>query len=132
MNKTPSKKSLAEWRMSRLHEAELPSGLPVTLRDVTMTDLMLTGKLPPAFLDLAEQAAQNGNGSVDIKALAKNMGTFAEVLDTMVTLALVEPKIGTVADEQHITLAELSNDDKMFIFNWANREVSQLQSFREG
>lgn len=132
MSKTPSKKSLADWRASRLHETTLPSGLPVTLRDVTMTDLMLTGKLPPAFLDLAEDAAKKGQGEVNLKDFMGNVGAFGEVLNALVTLALVDPKIGATADDEHITLAELSNDDKMFIFNWANREVSQLQTFREG
>lgn len=132
MSKTPSKKSLADWRASRLHEETLPSGLTVTLRDVTMTDLMLTGKLPPAFVDMAERSAKDGTGSVDMKELMKNAADFASMLDALVAIALVEPKIGSAADDEHITLAELPNDDKMHIFNWVNREVAQITSFREG
>lgn len=132
MSKTPNKKALADWRASRLHEETLPSGLVVTLRDVTMTDLMLTGKLPPAFVDMAEQTAKDGAGSVDLKNLMKNAADFTLMLNALVTIALVEPKIGDVADDEHITLAELPNDDKMHIFNWANREVAQITSFREG
>jgi hypothetical protein len=49
-----------------------------------------------------------------------------------VSIALVAPLIGTVADESHITLEELPNDDKMAVFNFVNREVTALQSFREG
>lgn len=132
MSKVPSKKSLADWRKSRLHEETLPSGLTVTLRDVTMTDLMLTGKLPPAFLDMAEKTAKEGSGTIDMKELMKNAADFTLMLDALVILALVEPKIGSTADDEHITLTEMPNDDKMHIFNWVNREVTQLTSFREG
>lgn len=124
--------NLAEWRASRLHDMELPSGLPVTVRDITMTDLMMTGKLPDSFVDLAQDAAQKDAATFDLKSLAKNAGDFRIMLDALVELALVSPKIGTVADDEHITLAELPNDDKMAIFNHANREVTALQSFREG
>lgn len=124
-------KSLAEWRASRLHEMDLPSGLHVTLRDVTMTDLLLTGKLPASFVDIANEAATKGN-SMDLKELAANGAEFKTMLDALVVIALVIPLIGTTADESHITLDELPNDDKMAIFNFVNREVMALQSFREG
>ncbi len=125
------KKSLSEWRASRLHETELPSGLGVTLRDVSMTDLLLTGKLPASFVDLAEASASSGN-TIDLKEVIKSGEDFRTMLDALVPLALVEPKIGAVADNDHITLEELPNDDKMFIFNFVNREVEQIKSFREG
>jgi hypothetical protein len=123
--------NLAEWRASRLHEMDLPSGLHVTVRDVTMTDLMLTGKLPASFVDLAQDAAAKGN-SMDLRKLAENGAEFRSMLDALVEIALVTPLIGTVADDSHITLDELPNDDKMDIFNFVNREVTALQSFREG
>ncbi len=123
---------LAAWRASRMHELDLPSGLPVIVRDVTMTDLLLTGKLPASFVEMAEDAANKGEGGMDLKQLAKNGTEFAAMLDALVGLALVTPALGDVADETHITLAELPNDDKMAIFNFVNREVTALQSFREG
>jgi hypothetical protein len=123
--------NLAEWRMSMLHEMDLPSGLPVTVRDVTMTDLLLTGKLPPSFVDMAQDAATKGS-SMDLKQLAENGTEFRSMLDALVEIALVIPLISTVADDSHITLAELPNDDKIAIFNFVNREVTALQSFREG
>jgi len=110
--------NLAAWRASRLHDIDLPSGLPATVRDVTMTDLLMTGKLPASFVDMAEEAAQNGEGGMDLKKLAKNGPEFAAMLDALVSIALVTPLIGDVADDAHITLAELPNDDKMEIFNF--------------
>lgn len=124
--------NLAAWRAKRLHEVDLPSGLSVTLRNITMTDLLFTGKLPPAMLDFAQDAANNGGSGVDLKELAKNGPDFKDLMDEVARLCVVSPAIGPVEDDEHITLEELSGDDKMFIFNWANREVSQLQSFREG
>jgi hypothetical protein len=124
--------NLAAWRARRLHDLELPSGLDVTVRDVSMTDLLFTGKLPAAMLDFAQDASQNGSASVDLKEMAKNGADFKALMDEIVRLCLVEPPIGDVEDDEHITLAELSGDDKMFIFNWANREVEQVRSFREG
>jgi len=123
--------NLAEWRASRMHEMDLPSGLQVTVRDVTMTDLLLTGKLPASFVDIAQDAATKGD-SLDLKQLAEKGADFRDMLDALVEIALVTPLIGTEADESHITLAELPNDDKMAIFNFVNREVTALQSFREG
>jgi hypothetical protein len=129
---TAKRMNLADWRASRLHDLTLPSGLPVTVRDVTMTDLLLTGKLPASFVDMAEEAAQNGGSGFDLKQLAKNGEDFRLMLDSLVNVALVSPRIGAQADDEHITLAELPNDDKMAIFNFVNREVNALQSFREG
>jgi len=124
--------NLAAWRKSRLHELDLPSGLRATLRDVTMTDLMLTGSLTDSFVDLAQDAAQKDAATLDLKAITKNAAEFRKMLDALVTLSLVEPKLGAVADDEHITLDEMPNDDKMAIFNFVNREVTALQSFREG
>ena len=124
--------NLAIWRASRLHEVNLPSGLTVKLRDVSMTDLLFTGKLPESMLDIAQQAGDGGASSVDLKQLAKSGQDFAGLMNEIVRLCLVEPKIGDVADDTHITLDELNGDDKMFIFNWANREVEQIRPFRQG
>lgn len=126
------RKNLAEWRASRLHEMDLPSGLPVTVRDVTMTDLMMTGRLPDSFLEMAQEAAKNNAADFDLKTLTKNAADFRAMLDALVELALVSPKVGSVSDDEHITLDELPNDDKMAIFNHLNREVTALHSFREG
>jgi len=124
--------TLAEWRASRLHEVDLPSGLRVKVRDVTMTDLMMTGKLPPAIVDLAKNMADNGAQDFDLNALAKNAGEFNQMLDVLVEICLVEPRIGTVADDEHILLGEIPADDKMAIFSFINREVGAVQSFRQG
>ncbi len=124
--------NLAAWRKQRTHEITLPSGLMVLVRDVSMTDLLFTGKLPEAMLDMLQTAAEGNNANVDLKELFKNGEDMRVLVDQLTTLCLLEPLVADKADDSHITLDELSANDKMFIFNWANREVEQVRSFREG
>jgi len=126
------KAKLAQWRASRRHEETLPSGLEVLLRDASMTDLLFTGKLPASMLDMAQSAADRGNTAIDLKSLATNGKDFKLLIDELVLLCLVEPKIAETPDDEHIGLNELSGEDRMFIFNWVNREVEQVRPFREG
>lgn len=126
------RKNIADWRAGQRAEIDLPSGLHVTLRNVTMTDLMLTGKLPSVFVEMADEANKNGASSFDLKMLAENSKEFGLMLDALVQLAVISPVIGDVADEDNITLAEIPNDDKMAIFNFVNREAEKLKSFRDG
>ncbi len=128
---TAKRQSLAEWRKAQVHELSLPSGLTVKVRNVTMTDLALTGMLPPAILEMVDDAQKSGQ-EIDLKQIVKNMVDFRKVLDALVTIALVEPLIGETPDDTHITLDELPNNDKMEIYNWVNREATQLTPFREG
>jgi hypothetical protein len=132
MNNLDKMTNLSQWRESRIHEMDLPSGLHITLRDVTMTDLMLTGKLPASVVDFANDANKNGASSVNLKEITKNGAEFKSMLDALVEITLVTPLIGNTPDDTHITLDELSGDDKMAIFNFINREVEQIKSFREG
>jgi hypothetical protein len=125
------RKNLAEWRANQRHEMDLPSGLHVTLRNVTMTDLLLTGKLPPSITDFFNSVSADSN-EVDLKSLFQNAADFQVLLDTLVKIAIVEPQLADVADDDHISLAEIPNNDKMEIFNWVNRASSQLEPFREG
>ena len=126
------KKNLAEWRASRVHDLTLPSGLTIKLRDVTMTDLMLTGKLPDAMLEIAQESASGGKESIDLKAMAKSGADFKVMLDTLIRLCVVEPAIADLGDDEHLGIDEINGDDKMAIFNFVNRGAETLRPFREG
>ena len=126
------RENLAQWRATRSQELTLPSGLNVWVKDVTMMDLMLTGKLPDGILDFVDQANEQGKTSIDLKQVAKNGPGFNDVMDALIMQCVVEPPIAAMADDDHLGLNEISGDDKLFIFNWANREVSELRPFREG
>lgn len=124
--------NLAEWRASRIHERTLPSGLTVQLRDVTMTDLMMTGKLPDSIMQIMTDAADKGEQDFDLETITKNTREWNEMLNALVEVSLMEPKIGDVADDEHILLAEIPTDDKLDIFSFLNRGAEQIRPFREG
>jgi hypothetical protein len=124
--------NLAEWRASRIHELELPSGLTIKVRDVTMTDLMLTGKLPDSIMSMMTDMAQEGAQEFDLEIITKNTIEWNQMLTALLELCLIEPKIGDQADDEHILLAEIPSDDKLFIFNFLNRGAEALRPFREG
>jgi len=126
------RETLAQWRSSRLKELTLPSGMTVWVKDVSMMDLMLTGKLPASLMDFADEAGKQGKTEIDLKKIVKSGTDFGLMLDTVVKICVVEPPIADKADDDHLGLDEINGDDKMFIFNWANREVEQLRPFREG
>jgi hypothetical protein len=126
--------NLAEWRAGRLHELTLPSGLDVKVRDVDMTDLVLTGAIPNTLVELLgnEETQKLSEEEVGKKMLGENKTDFATLISVLVKAALVEPAIGDVPDDTHIMLDELSFADKMEIFNFVNRDASAVRPFREG
>lgn len=132
-SQTAKRMTLAEWRSARVHELVLPSGLNVQIRDASMTDLMLTGKLPDSFLDMADKSSKEGKKTVDLKSIAQDGEDFRKMLDALLLLCMIEPRITDTASDETVTLAEIPSDDKMFIFNFLNREVeTQVKSFRAG
>jgi hypothetical protein len=122
--------TLAEWRAGRLHDLKLPSGLDVKVRDVSLTDLALTGRIPNTLMDVIMQA--NGDEEKTQAVVTQNAADFGKMLDVLTQACLVEPAIGAVADAEHILLEEIPSEDKLFIFNHLNREAEQMRSFREG
>jgi hypothetical protein len=126
------RENLAQFRAKQIQELPLPSGTVVFLKDVTMTDLMLTGKLPDIMLDMAQETASEGKSNIDLKNISKNGAEFKGLLDMLVRLCVVEPPIADVGDDEHLGIDEMNGDDKMAIFNFVNREVEQIKSFREG
>ena len=122
--------NLAEWRARRLQELDLPSGLHVKVRDVSLTDLALTGRIPNTLMDVIVQAG--GDEAKTQAAVMENAAEFGKMLDVMTKACLVEPAIADVADAEHILLEEIPSEDKLFLFNHLNREAEQMRSFREG
>jgi hypothetical protein len=126
------RETLAQFRSSRLHELPLPSGITVWVREVSMMDLMLTGKLPENIIDFAEAAEKQGAVDIDLKKIVKSGTDFNIMLNTVALATIVEPPVSENGDDDHLGLDEINGDDKMAIFNWVNREVEQLRPFREG
>ena len=130
------KLSLADWRKARRHEMVLPSGLPVVLRYVDMTDILMSGKLPASVLEMSKKAAQQSD-EIDLQELGadmmqENAAEFLTLLNAITEAALVEPAIGAVSGDETITLDELPMSDKTAIMEWVNRGDAAVRSFRPG
>lgn len=133
------RKNLAEWRASRLHNIDLPSGLPVMIKDLSLQDLvMMDGvEIPNTLLDMMlhndeKQARGEQDALKDTEVvlqMMRNKADFNRLLNEMVKACLVEPLIGDQADETHITQDELTFADKLAIFSFLNREVQAVRPF---
>src|SRR5690242_13569980 len=110
------RETLAQWRSSRLHELDLPSGMTVWVRDVSMMDLMLTGKLPETLIEFADDAGKQGKAEIDLKKVVKSGTDFNVMLNAVVLACVVEPPIAEKGDDDHLGLDEINGDDKMAIF----------------
>lgn len=128
------REQLAKWRAQHIHEETLPSGLPVVLRDVDLASIFIDGNIPNTMIDLITSPEIEGmsNEEVGKKFIGEDSSNFNTFLKALAMAALVEPAIAEQADETHITYNELSFEDKMFIFNYVNRDANMVRPFREG
>jgi hypothetical protein len=135
-SKAAKRMNLADWRAAQMRELELPSGLTVKVRNVDITDLALQGRIPNTLMDVFVNAAEAQDEKSAEKlagdAIKNNAEEFGKMLNAVVTAAFVEPRIGDVADDEHITLEEIPMGDKLFVFNELNQEVAKVRSFRDG
>lgn len=131
--------NLSAWRASRRGEVTLPSGLEVTLQKVTLEDLVLSGDIPAPLLrevmalyesGAFQQAGDLNPSSAEMWAILDKIPEAMKMFDAVTRAALVAPAIADVADDDHLTTAELSLQDKEAIFNWAAAGANALAPFR--
>ena len=128
---------LAMFRENSYHEITLQtSGLTVFVRDASVTDLMLLGRLPQSLLGILTAEVDKAQGGqvqagVDLNQFAGS-ADFGALVDGVVRACMVEPPVADVADDEHLGINEISAADRMQIFTWANREVAQnADTFRK-
>jgi hypothetical protein len=132
--KAARRETVAKFRFEQVKELPEPlpvSGMSVFVRNVTMMDLIFTGTLPEPLMDVIQELQKSGSDEIDLKKIARNGAEFRSMVDALVIIAVVEPPIAEKGDEEHIGINEMAGDDKMAIFNWINREVKAMRSFRE-
>jgi len=124
--------TLAQYRAKLIHEMQLKqSGLTVFVRDASVTDLMLLGKLPQSLLNVVVEEAEGDNEAVDLSKLAGS-DQFGALVNGVVMACVVEPPIAEKPGPDCLGIDEIPGDDRMQIFEWANREVGQVATqFRE-
>lgn len=125
--------NLKKWRASRVHEETLPSGLPILLRDVDLPSVIFEDDIPNTLINLitSKEFQAMDEEEAGKKVLAENKEAFNSFMKRLITVSLAQPEIGDVADDKHILYSELSLADKMFIFNFLNREAQAVRSFRD-
>lgn len=114
--------NLNEWRARREQgeDAQLPSGLTVQLRQVSMLDLAAKGQIPPTLRPQID-ALMGSGGKLDKMSL-EAVNKFVGVVDLVVSACLAGP--------DGLTVDELTYQDKIAVFNWANEMSGRLQPFR--
>lgn len=118
---------LAAWRAGQTEEVSLPSGLVVTARRITLEDVIISGNIPKPLLGMIEQ--------LRTEAAAKGMTVdrlveFMPVVDLTVRMAIVDPPLAEVADEDHMSFDELPGRDRLALFTWLVQPAAAIAPFR--
>lgn len=110
---------------------ELPSGLVVRVRPVSLEHLFIAGKVPDALSTLIADIISSGQ--VDTKDPISAASNLVELKRIICTSSLVSPKIAETDEpgEGEILFEWLSSDDSEAIMAWAQRPQNKLATFPE-
>jgi hypothetical protein len=116
--------NLQEWRAKRQvqNAMTLPSGLDVTVKAVSIQDLVVQGKVPDtlfATIDDLTGKAQAGELNAGLKT--SELATMGQLIVVICRSAIVEPA--------ELDVEELPFDDQLAVFEWVNRGAAQLATF---
>ncbi len=113
------------WRATRRAAVTLSSGLEVLLKKVAVLDLAAHGEIPQTLSAIADEFV---NGKTEIKL--EEFPRFAGLVNAVVCACVIDPPLGEVEDDAHLTLDEIPMEDRIEIFRWANEGASALEPFR--
>ena len=119
--------TLTAWRAQQRegYAFTTPSGLHVTLKRVSLLDLVEQGEIPAPLMGMVEKALDAATHSTTVKEFPQ----YARVINLVVKAAVADPPVGDEADEEHLGVEELPIKDRLAIYNWANA-AEQLRPFR--
>jgi hypothetical protein len=120
-----SNSKLAAWRATLTEEITLPSGLVVTVKHVTLEDVIMTGEIPKPLMGMITALQAQANSGLTVDQLAD----FMPVVDRTVRLAIVNPPVADVADDDHLSIAELPAKDRLALFSWLVKPAEALAPF---
>lgn len=108
---------------------QLPSGLRLKVGRLNLTNLLKTGKIPQNLVNIAVKQ-QSGIAMSSQKDITESI----ELFEFLVLEAVKEPKLvreNADVDKGEIDLSFLSDEDKIFIFNYIQKGVvDSYQNFR--
>lgn len=116
---------LRAWRERQVTEMDLPSGLTVKLKPVSLVDLMINGEIPAPLLSQV-QTLIDSKSEVELSKI----GDYMETINLAVKACVISPPLADEPDEDHLSVSELPLDDRMAIFNFANQAAESLKPFR--
>lgn len=96
------------------------------LKRPSMINMMRTGKIPNELLNGANNLFIKDTAIQESIADARQMNVYYEVIDQIVAEALVEPTIQQI----HNAGLELTDEQLIYIFQYTQRGVKALNSFR--
>ena len=119
-----------EWR--RLREegepVELPSKHVACLRPISLLLLLERGKVPDTLSGMVSQLILKGGKPA---ATLETYQDFAELISWVCHIAFIEPRIvDDPQEDNEISIDDVGFEDRVFVFNWAQKEVQYLMPFR--
>lgn len=118
--------NLSDWRQSRTETMTLPGGLEVTVKRVSIIDLIASGQVPNTLLHEVEALGRGGSTEINLEEMPK----YATAINLIVKACLVTPPVADEPDAEHLGVNELPLEDRMVIFEWAQADTKKLQPFR--
>lgn len=124
---TDKRAALAAWRAGRTEEVALPSGLTVTARRITLEDVIMSGDVPKPLLGMIEQMRTEAAGD---DLTVERLVEFMPVVDRTVRMAIIDPPMADVADDEHMSIEELPAGDRLALFSWLVKPAAAIAPFR--
>ena len=97
-------------------------------------DLALDGKITDTRDALVDQLLneENADGGTDddLNVEFNQIPQFGDLLNLLTISCVVDPPLAEEADDTHLCVTELCSADRLFIFEWANREAKEIAPFR--
>lgn len=115
------KKSEGEWK-------ELPSGLRVRIRRLSLLQMATAGTIPTSLIGQVDTLLEKT--VMPREAVTRQIGA----IDAHIMRAMIEPQIvaaGEPIPDGAVCIDEIDVDDKLAIFNWLNSAPATLVGFLE-
>lgn len=136
---------ISEWRQNRGELIKLPSGKVIKMiRTMDILLLLKNNLIPNPLSEIFEEMVAKGEPHPNRERMqGDTLLQMAEFIEDNVIKCLVFPKVYPVPkgenretwqpdDENGVSIADLSWEDKNFIFSVAQGGATDMESFREG
>ena len=120
---------------------EMPTGIFMEVRRPDITVLVKNGIIPAdAAVDISmliERAGESQKNGTKFNISNDEYKKYMEIVDKIVLASVVNPKVkeGEVTDQEYddgiISVDDIEQVDKEFIFSYANSGVTDLKPFRQ-